>query len=138
MQEPQRGEAWVMAKYALFQLPELLLAGVALFAFMHWFGLSERIAGLLLVLWVLKDIALYPRLRVAYQSGGGEMEERLLGATGVSRERLDPVGYVTVGSESWRAEVAPEHAPVDRGERVYVRGVRDLTLLVEPDRTEAD
>jgi membrane-bound serine protease (ClpP class) len=58
--------------------------------------------------------------------------EELIGGEGDVRVALAPVGQVFVQGALWRARMADEerHAPV--GERVRVRDVDGLTLVVEP------
>lgn len=120
---------WVLARYALFQVPDLILLGIGLAAAAHWWGLPTTAAYWIFGLWVVKDIALYPILRVAYDPSPAT--DRLTGARGVATQLLDPDGYVVVGSERWIAEV-PEGARVPEGAAVRVVGVRGLRLLVEP------
>jgi membrane protein implicated in regulation of membrane protease activity len=122
----------VLAKYLLFQLPGMALAGVALVVLVRVWDLSPRTALLLFVFWVVKDFAMYPLLRNAYAGSHHDAGEALVGALGTARERLDPAGYVRVGAELWHAEVSRERAPVESGAAVRVRAVRNLTLHVEP------
>jgi membrane protein implicated in regulation of membrane protease activity len=122
----------VLAKYLLFQLPGMALAGVALIALVRVWDLSPSAALLLFAVWVVKDFAMYPLLRSAYAGGRHDAGEALVGALGTAREQLDPAGYVRIGAELWRAEVSREHAPVESGAAVRVRAVRNLTLHVEP------
>jgi membrane protein implicated in regulation of membrane protease activity len=103
-----------------------------LIALVRIWGLSPRTALLLFAFWVIKDMAMYPLLRKAYAGGEHDAGEALVGAIGTARERLDPDGYVRIGSELWRAEVPREHAPVESGAAVRVCAVRNLTLRVEP------
>jgi len=118
-------------KYVLLETPGWALAACVL-AFFVWRGdLTLPVAGLLFALWVGKDFVLYPLLRVAYEDGRSDGAGELVGALGTARERLDPEGYVRVGSELWRAVVAREQAPVEAGSAVRVLEVRDLTLRVE-------
>lgn len=118
-------------RYALLQIPDLILLSIGLMAAVRWWGLSETAAYTIFALWVAKDIALYPMMRVGYATGASQAD-RLAGATGVAREDLDPTGYVTVASELWVARVSRDAAPVPTGSRVRVVGVDGLTLLVEP------
>lgn len=119
-------------KYLLLESPGWVLAGVVLGLF-WWIGdLSTRLAALLFALWVGKDFALYPVLRIAYEDADPGATDALIGALGTARERLDPEGYVRVGAELWRAVVSRELAPVEAGARVRVLAVRGLTLHVEP------
>ena len=123
----------MLGKYALLQIPGWFGVGAVLMAAIHWWELSERMALLIFALWVAKDFAMYPFLRVAYADGSPDGTESLVGARGTTVEPLDPAGYVRVGSELWRAEVSRDRAPVARGVRVRVRAVKNLTLRVEPE-----
>jgi membrane protein implicated in regulation of membrane protease activity len=128
----------VLAKYLLFQLPGMALAGIALVVLVRVWDLSPGAALLLFAFWVAKDFAMYPLLRNAYAGGRHDAGEALVGAIGTTRERLDPAGYVRVGAELWRAEVSPDRAPVESGAAVRVCSVRNLTLQVEPVRDTLD
>jgi membrane protein implicated in regulation of membrane protease activity len=124
-----------VGKYVLLQIPGFILVALLLAGAVRWWGISHHLALGLLAVWVLKDIVLFPLLRVAYEpDGGGGGAESLVDARGVARETLAPTGYVRVGAELWRAELASrEEAPIPGGARVRVRAVRGLTLLVDPD-----
>ena len=62
--------------------------------------------------------------------------DALLGEIGVAMQPLAPDGQILVHGELWKSESVD---PIAKGERVLVRGVRNLTLLVEripsPERT---
>jgi membrane-bound ClpP family serine protease len=120
------------ARYLLFEIPGWIIAAVVLALLVHVGELHTRTAWILLALFVAKDFALYPVLRVGYQPSPADGSASLVGALGTARERLDPEGWVRVGAELWRAEVAREHAPVEAGAAVRVVAVRALTLHVEP------
>jgi membrane-bound serine protease (ClpP class) len=68
--------------------------------------------------------------------------EEMIGAHGVVRSRLDPVGHVFVRGALWRARTA-DRSPLDIGEKVTVDAIDGLTLTVsaavrepEPQRVE--
>jgi membrane protein implicated in regulation of membrane protease activity len=126
---------WVVGKYALFQLPELLAVAVLVWYARGWLGLSEGGAAGLVALWVAKDVALFPFLRRAYEPTSRGGASALVGALGRVEEALAPArtGWVRVGAELWRAELADGAAPLPAGARVRVEAVRGLTLLVEAD-----
>ena len=54
--------------------------------------------------------------------------DALIGLTAIAQQPLSPSGQVLVHGELWQAE---SPVPVEPGEKVQVRGVRNLTLLVE-------
>jgi membrane-bound serine protease (ClpP class) len=129
----------LIARYAVFQLPGMIAAGLALWAAHAWAGLSGWTALGLFALWVGKEFVLFPFLKTAYQTAPSERvgPERVLGARGAAEEDLDPVGYVRVRGELWRAE-ALDGARIARGAAVAVHGIRDLTLLVRTHDGPAD
>ena len=119
----------ILLRYTLFQIPDLVLLGLALTIAVRWWELSNTVAYTLFGLWVVKDILMFPVMRVAYEPGAAH--DRLTGATGIAREVLDPMGYVMIGSELWNAEVVAGAEPVSAGSAVRVVKLRGLTLLVE-------
>ena len=118
-----------LLRYWLFQLPGSLAVAGLLVLLVRWWDLAPRTAALLLVLWVAKDVALYPLVRKAYEPRSGGGAAALVGLLATARERLDPEGYVRVGHELWRARV--RGSPVEKGATVRVLEVRGLTLVVE-------
>jgi membrane-bound serine protease (ClpP class) len=63
--------------------------------------------------------------------------EEMIGAHGVVRSRLDPVGHVFVRGALWRAHTADDR-PLEVGEEVDVEAIDGLTLTVAPsDREKA-
>ncbi len=122
-----------MIRYALFQLPEIGMVVAILFLIREWSDLSDRLFALILFLWVLKDVALFPFLWRAYDPKVLSPFHSLVGRTAVARDRLDPEGYVWMGAELWRARVETGYKAVEIGGRVVVMGVIGLTLQVRPD-----
>ena len=55
----------------------------------------------------------------------------MIGLNGISKDRLDPSGYIFIRGELWKARVVEEGLIIDKGENVVVREIRGLTLLVE-------
>ena len=124
----------VIIRYSLFQIPDLILMSLALAIAVRWFELPNSVAYSLLALWLLKDILMFPLMRVAYQQGDLK-NDRLTDALGIARETLDPTGYVMVGSELWMAEAVSGAAPISAGAEVRVVRLEGLTLRVEPAET---
>jgi len=118
-------------KYFLLELPGWILAGSVLSALVYFEGLSRPVALGLLGLWIAKDFALFPLLRSAYEESSRDGTHTLIGALGTAKDRLDPEGYVRVGSELWHARIDRGAAPVEPGSKVRVREVKQLTLWVE-------
>jgi len=123
-----------LGRYTLLQIPGLFVIGVSLVLLVRWTSLSEPLAWGLFGLWVLKDVAFYPILRIGYETHAGSGGvDGMLGATGVTQEALAPGAPVTVlvGPERWTARLAAGADPLPAGARVRVVAVRNLTLLVE-------
>ena len=122
-----------LTRYVLLQAPSWAAASLAVAGLRHWLGLSLWIGAGLLAVWVLKDFALYPFLRRAYEGGARTGAEELIGARGVARDELSPKGHVWVRGELWRAEVAAGRGPISPGTPVRVQAARGLTLTVTGD-----
>jgi membrane-bound ClpP family serine protease len=125
-----------LTRYVLFQIPDLILLGLGLAAAVRWWELSVAAAYFLFGLWIVKDIVMFPILRVAYETGGTSVADRLDGALGVVTQSLDPTGYVNVASELWSAEAPAESAAIPVGATVRIVEIRGLTLLVEEQASD--
>jgi membrane-bound serine protease (ClpP class) len=58
--------------------------------------------------------------------------EELMGDVGEVREPLDPTGQIFIEGALWQARVADGESRVDPGNKVRVKSVDGLTLVVEP------
>lgn len=129
---PRETRRSILVKYTLYQIPDTALAFLVLWILVEWAGVSPRLAGGLALLWILKDILMFPVLWHSF--GGTEASDpcSLVGAEGVVTERCDPNGYVQVRGETWKAESAEEGRPIEKGTRIVVAGERGLTLQITP------
>jgi membrane protein implicated in regulation of membrane protease activity len=123
-----RSTVW---RYVLLQVPGWVLiaaAGAALWSLglvPGWLCLTAA------AVWVIKDIALYPVVRRAFEASE-DSAARVVGQTAVVVDELSPLGYVRLGSELWKAELTGAGADTFArpGERVIVVRANGLTLLV--------
>jgi membrane protein implicated in regulation of membrane protease activity len=122
-------------KYALFQAPGWILAAVVLLGLMEWIRLPLWAAAGLFTVWVIKDIALYPLVRTAYESDVKTGVERLVGEKGVAQEWLDPHGMVRVHGELWQAEAKPNEQRIEPNSEIRVTGTHGLILIVSREAT---
>ena len=60
-----------LGRYMLLQIPGLFVVGVTLTLLVRWAYLTTPLAWGLFGLWVLKDAALFPILRVGYETHPG-------------------------------------------------------------------
>lgn len=119
-------------RYTAFQIPGWLLASAGGWWLHSALDVPPWAAAGLPAAWVIKDYALYPVLRFAYEADQRRPIERLIGAGGTAIEPLEPAGYVRVRGELWRARRAPADGPLGVGDAVEVVGVDGATLLVRP------
>ena len=118
-------------RYVALETPGWVLAAAVAWWLAAKAGVAPWLAALGWAAFVFKDFVLYPWLRDAYAAGNPDAASLLVGLTGHARERIDRSGYVRVGAELWRAELAPGCATVERDACVRVVAVRGLTLIVE-------
>lgn len=104
-----------------------LLAAVAT----RW-GLPPLLAWTLAGLWLVKDLVLFPFVRIAYESTEHDPGASLLGVEAIAEEPLAPVGRVRLGAELWRARLRDPGSRVPSGTRIRVVRLEGLTLIVEP------
>jgi membrane protein implicated in regulation of membrane protease activity len=120
-------------KYILLQIPGWVLMALFLIGLLNWIALPLWAAGVLFVVWVVKDFILYPFVRTAYESNIKTGSEQLIGAQGIAHERLAPHGYIQVHGELWQAMAEPKDKPIASGTLVCVRAAQGLTLIVTAD-----
>jgi membrane protein implicated in regulation of membrane protease activity len=121
-----------VVRYALFQIPDILLLILILIALRHWLHLPAWILWGLVLVWLAKDILLFPFFWRAYDSTAMSGPHSMIGRRGVAEEQLAPTGYIRVSDELWKVEVIGGRV-IEKGEAVRIRGIRGLILLVEPE-----
>lgn len=120
-------------RYVLFQLPGVVALILLLFVLEKWVDLPIWAMWGSIAAWIAKDILLFPFVWRSYRPPSAE-DDRLLGESGICRERLQPSGYVFVRGELWKAELRGGSGarPVEEGESVVVVGRHGLRLIVVP------
>ena len=120
-------------RYLLFQIPGLVVAGAISLVAVSYFELTWEygLAGVSML--VLKDLALYPFMKHAFNNERHVGVETLVGVSGTVSKPLSPRGYVKVKGSLWRAETDAGQGPVAEGETVVVQSVDGLTLHVARD-----
>lgn len=116
-------------RYTAFQVPGWILASVGGWWIYRTMNVPLWVASGVLVVWVIKDYALYPFLRFAYEPNHLLPIERLIGELGTAVRPLAPNGYVRVRGELWRATA---EASVVAGDEIEVTSVDGMTLVVKP------
>ena len=118
-------------RYMLFHIPGWLIDISVLAVMIQWWALPVWAAIGIFTLLLIKDFALYPFLRVGYETRERSGVERLIGERGVVKQPLDPEGYVLVHGELWKARAASPGYSLDPGTRVRVTASEGMLLQVE-------
>ena len=128
----QRRTMRVWQKYLLIQIPGWLLAALVLFVLRKWIDFPLWAVVLVLVGFIVKDFVVFPFVRRAYESEENTGIEQMVGASGITKEPLDPEGYVQIHGELWRAEAESQDRPIPRRRPIRVISVRGYRLVVTP------
>jgi membrane protein implicated in regulation of membrane protease activity len=120
-------------RYLLWQVPGWVIAGGIVFVVIAVSAVPVWVGVVALALVVVKDLALYPAMRVVFKPAH---DSRLVGETGEAVEDLSPTGYISVAGELWKATVR-DGRTVPSGVRVHVVATQGMTLLVESADTTA-
>ena len=120
----------IIIRYALLQIPELLLIIIGLYLVQIWVDLTDWLFWVIILVMVIKDIILFPFLWRAYDWDNPKNRNSLLGVRGIARERLTPNGYIFINGELWMAEPADKGMIIEKDEHVIVTDVQGLTLFV--------
>jgi len=125
--------AW--QRYWLYQLPGIVVVAALAVVAAQWLSLPPWACVLATLLWVAKDAALYPVVKLSYHTGGPTGPASLIGSLGTVRDALDPIGLIKIGPELWKAKSS---SPAAAGDIVRVVGCAGMTLLVEVRTPEAE
>lgn len=116
-------------RYAALQLPGIVLAALAALAAVSWLALPTKVAALCIVLWIAKDIAMFPFVWRAYAERERHLHD-LRDRSGIAESDLDPRGIVLLGHERWRALCVDREGRIRAGARVRVIALRGLEAQV--------
>lgn len=123
-------------RYALFQLPDLLILILILLISRHFLKISESAIFVIIGFWILKDIALYPFVGRYYDPDYQKDRFSLVGKKGTVKKPLKPKGKILIKGELWKAEVLDKDIAVNIDETVVVHEIKGLKLLVMPANSQ--
>lgn len=115
----------VIGPYFVAQLPGWVFAAIVLWALEHWGVLPAAYAAGLLLLWIVKDVLLFPVMRRFYEPEPAG--KRLIGESGTAVTAVAPDGIVRVHGVLWKAR---SEQAIPAGVMVRIRDVDGLTLVV--------
>ena len=121
----------VVMRYALFQIPGLVLLILILILVRRWVDFPLWFFWGSVFIWIVKDAVLFPFVWRAYDWSRSRDVHSLVGTEGIVEERLAPSGCIRVHGELWQAEMIREGPPIEKGEGVRIQGIRGLVLLVQ-------
>jgi len=117
-------------RYALFQIPELIILFFALIFLRKWVDLPAWAEWTIIAAWIGKGVIMFLFVWRAYDH---RSIHSMIGAQGIAEEKLAPFGHVRVRGELWKAEVMKGIPEIPKGKSVQVCEIRGLTLIVQPD-----
>lgn len=120
-----------LGTYVLWQLPSWVVV-VGLLASLNMAFELPRWVWLALPVLVAKDMLLFPAMRSVFRPPFLG-RERLIGSRAHVIESLEPMGYVRLNGELWRAVAQRAGAVIQKGRPVVVRNVDGLTLIVDEE-----
>jgi len=131
---PRNVKKSILFKYVLFQMPDLLLLIFVLLILKRMIHVSCGIFWGFPMLWIVKDVILFPFLWIAYADMISLTNDPLIGAEGVVMERCKSSSFVLVRGELWQARVNKEKLSINKGDRILVTGRTGLVLQIIPKR----
>jgi len=121
----------IILKYFLLQVPSFIVLAVILWWARQWFKVPEYLIWITLLVWVTKDVFLFPFLWRYYDSKQIPDRFEMVGRRGTALEDLNPDGYVQINGERWKAVNLDPGMPAHKGDKVYVKSISGLKLAVE-------
>ncbi len=123
----------IILRYTLLQLPALALLLMALVLVQWWINISDWVFWGSIMIWIAKDVVLFFFTWRAYDTTAAKPGRSMVGARGITQNRLAPSGFIHVRGELWKAEVWGRGRPIEIGEKVKVRDIKGLTLIVQTE-----
>jgi membrane protein implicated in regulation of membrane protease activity len=123
-------------RYLLFQILGWVILALVLYVLVHKTEVPQWAAMGLFILWVIKDLAMFPLVRSSYEGNARTGAETLIGSQGRVQQPLTPEGYVKINGELWKAQTESPDQLLARDTPVRVRGARGLTLIVEAEKND--
>jgi membrane protein implicated in regulation of membrane protease activity len=125
--------ARVVIKYTLLQIPAAILLILVLAEICRRVDLPSWLFWIIIIGWIAKDVLLFPLVWRSYDSKRDEGTHPMKGGRGIAVERLAPTGYVRVGGELWKGRLSEGVFSIEKGQKVNVKEIRGLTVIVEPE-----
>ena len=102
----------------------------------NWVPIPIWLWAILVLLWIAKELILFPFVWRAYDHSQSEVSHSIIGARGFTKERLAPIGYILVQGELCKAEKMANEPPIEKNQWVRVKKIEGLKLFVVPEKAE--
>ena len=126
----------VYIRYGLLTIPGTVVLILVLIIVQNWVPIPFWLRITLIVLWIAKEVILFPFIWRAYDHAQPEVFHPMIGLRGITKERLAPTGYILVQGERWKAEKIPGEHPIEKNKWVRVKKIEGLKLFVVLEKTE--
>jgi len=128
----------VYIRYGLLTIPGTVVFILVLTIVRNWVPIPFWLCVSLILLWIAKEVILFPFVWRAYDHAQPEVFHPMIGLRGITKERLAPAGYILVQGELWKAEKMLGQPPIEKNKWVRVKKLEGLKLFVIPEGTDAD
>ena len=125
----------VYIRYGLLSIPGTVVLILVLIVVHKWLPVSIGLTVTLILLWIAKEIILFPLVWRAYDQTQSDVSAAMIGLRGITKEKLAPTGYIMVQGELWKAEKMVNEPPIEKNKWVQVKKIEGLKLFVVPDGT---
>ena len=126
----------VYIRYGLLTIPGTVALILVLIVVQNWVSIPIWLWLTLILLWIAKEIILFPFVWRAYDHTRAEVSNSMIGVRGITKEKLAPTGYILVQGELWKAEKMVNEPPIEKNKWVRVKKMEGLKLFVVPEKTE--
>ena len=118
-------------RYLLLTIPGVVILMLILMIVEHWVAMPAWLFWTVIFLWLAKEVIIFPFVWQAHDPKRPGLSRSMIGARGLVKERLDPVGYIQVAGELWKAELIETERQIEKGEHVIVVRMEGLKLFVD-------
>lgn len=128
---PPRMQVKPLTRYALLQILSWALVLLVVLLLLRWGWINTTAAAVVIVLWLVKDVLLYPLYlpALAAESAVSPGVEAMVGRAGHCRTEVNGRGMIEVQGERWLARSA-DGTRIAPGLRVEVVGHDGMILQV--------
>jgi membrane-bound ClpP family serine protease len=123
----------VYIRYGLLSIPGTAAVILILLIIQRWVAIPIWLWATLIFLWIAKDMILFPFVWRSYDQVPTEVAHAMVGARGITRDRLAPDGYILIRGELWKSEKTADSPPIDKNQPVRVIDIDGLKLFVARD-----